>query len=58
MEDSKEYKVSGGSTLKHVHGPGVDVVGADCAVVSYPRFWRDARALGGSVDGVDAGTDA
>jgi 3-phosphoshikimate 1-carboxyvinyltransferase len=39
-------------------GPGVDVVGADCADVSYPTFWRDVRSLGGTVDGLDAGVEA
>ena len=36
-------------------GPGADVVGADCAVVSYPSFWRHVRTVGGEVDGVDEG---
>jgi 3-phosphoshikimate 1-carboxyvinyltransferase len=38
-------------------GPGVDIVGADCASVSYPRFWQDVRALGGSVGGMPTGAD-
>ena len=38
-------------------GPGVDVIGADCAVVSYPPFWRDIQALGGSISGIDTGSD-
>jgi 3-phosphoshikimate 1-carboxyvinyltransferase len=38
-------------------GAGVDVLGADCAVVSYPSFWQDVRALGGSVAGVDEGVE-
>jgi 3-phosphoshikimate 1-carboxyvinyltransferase len=34
-------------------GAGVDVLDAGCADVSYPGFWEQVRAVGGSVEGVD-----
>jgi 3-phosphoshikimate 1-carboxyvinyltransferase len=36
-------------------GAGVNVVDAGCAVVSYPGFWDQIRAVGGEVEGVDQG---
>lgn len=38
-------------------GAGVDVIDAGCAVVSYPGFWQQVRAVGGSVDLSDEGVD-
>ena len=38
-------------------GAGVDVVDAGCAVVSYPGFWQQVRAVGGTVALSDEGVD-
>jgi len=34
-------------------GPRVDIIGAECASVSYPDFWEHARALGGAVSAIE-----
>ena len=38
-------------------GAGVDVIDPRCAVVSYPGFWQQVRAVGGTVDLSDEGVD-
>ncbi|MDP8925055.1 MAG: hypothetical protein M3O34_19585, partial [Chloroflexota bacterium] len=35
-------------------GPRVDILGAECASISYPDFWRHARALGGTATVVES----
>jgi 3-phosphoshikimate 1-carboxyvinyltransferase len=52
-----DHRVAMSLAVAGLAGAGVDVIGADCAVVSYPTFWHHVRSVGGAVDGVDEGVD-
>ena len=44
-----------GLAVAGLAGAGVDVIDPSCAVVSYPGFWEQVTALGGTVALSDEG---
>jgi 3-phosphoshikimate 1-carboxyvinyltransferase len=48
-----DHRLAMGLAVAGLAGAGVDVIDSRCAVVSYPGFWQQVRAVGGTVEGVD-----
>jgi 3-phosphoshikimate 1-carboxyvinyltransferase len=48
-----DHRLAMGLAVAGLAGSGVDVIDPRCAVVSYPGFWQQVRAVGGTVEGVD-----
>jgi len=52
-----DHRLAMGLAVAGLAGAGVDVIDPNCAVVSYPGFWQQVRAVGGSVALSDEGVD-
>jgi 3-phosphoshikimate 1-carboxyvinyltransferase len=48
-----DHRLAMGLAVAGLAGAGVDVIDPNCAIVSYPGFWQQVRAVGGTVEGVD-----
>jgi 3-phosphoshikimate 1-carboxyvinyltransferase len=44
-----DHRLAMGLAVAGLAGAGVDVIDPSCAVVSYPGFWQQVRAVGGTV---------
>ena len=52
-----DHRLAMGLTVAGLAGAGVDVIDPNCAVVSYPGFWQQVQAVGGTVALSDESVD-
>ena len=52
-----DHRLAMGLAVAGLAGAGVDVIDPNCATVSYPGFWDQVRAVGGTVALSDEGVD-
>ncbi|MFN8634455.1 MAG: 3-phosphoshikimate 1-carboxyvinyltransferase [Chloroflexota bacterium] len=48
-ETMGDHRLAMGLAVAGLAGAGVDVIDPNCAIVSYPGFWEQVRAVGGQV---------
>jgi len=48
-ETYSDHRLAMSLAIAGLVGPRIDILGAECASISYPAFWDHARALGGTV---------